>query len=577
MVWRIGLFASLFVTLSTVTFCRAAFADSTYRPNRVTAIEPNVELGKLTFRTSQQSIITAPQIHFLAGNNGETLLLADFPNLFCPFPPQSIKPSKQNLLSSSPGISGINFGQFQSQPLIFRIAVSAKSASTLKEISFTADSGQLVMSWSRAKPLPKSEVPAPAPTKNPGEPIKTTYTDQVRKTAATKSTEPKEQLKLVFSTAQYEDASQMDSVDPNETPPSVPSGLTTSNKMPAPAPPIEMTAGLTENATQAAPPTIQIEKSQNTMALSGTQAPGPTIKVRISNKQRLAPSCFRLHEPERYVVDFDNLPLLGEAELPEVEGGTPFKAMRVGSPEGKPTVSRLVFDLSSKDCFVHSELVNSASQLVLTFSKTGTTALAHRLPGGTHVILDPGHGGSDPGARREGIQEKELTIAIVNALKERLEARGVKVTLTRSDDTYVSLEDRVKLTNSLTPNLFLSVHINSLDSNSDIHGIETYYQTGQSKPFADTVHDCLVNNLEAPDRYVRKARFYVINHTAVPAVLAEVGFISCKEERERLISFDYQDRIARALEQGVILYLVKQNQLAHAGAQAGNTESRQSY
>jgi N-acetylmuramoyl-L-alanine amidase len=92
--------------------------------------------------------------------------------------------------------------------------------------------------------------------------------------------------------------------------------------------------------------------------------------------------------------------------------------------------------------------------------------------------------------------------------------------------------------------------------------------------FADKIHDSLVNNLEVPDRYVRKARFYVINHTSVPAVLAEVGFISCKEERERLISFDYQDRIAKALEQGVILYLVKQNQLAQVGPTTANAQAQ---
>ncbi|PWT97936.1 MAG: hypothetical protein C5B53_07400 [Candidatus Melainabacteria bacterium] len=301
---------------------------------------------------------------------------------------------------------------------------------------------------------------------------------------------------------------------------------------------------------------------------------GNIVRVRISGKQRFKASAFRLHEPERYVVDFENLPLLSEADLPIAQSGAPFKTMRVGSPEGKPTVARLVFDLGSRDCSVHSEMVNSASQLLLTFNKVGNARLAGPLPSGLQVVLDPGHGGSDPGARRNGIEEKELTLSIINTLRQRLEKRGIKVTLTRSDDSFVSLEDRVKLTNTVTPNLFLSVHINSLDGESDIRGIETYYQTGQSKPFADSIHDCLVNNLEVPDRYVRKARFYVINHTAVPAVLAEVGFISCKEERERLISYDYQDRIAKALEQGVILYLVKQNQLAQVEPTTANAQAQ---
>jgi N-acetylmuramoyl-L-alanine amidase len=171
------------------------------------------------------------------------------------------------------------------------------------------------------------------------------------------------------------------------------------------------------------------------------------------------------------------------------------------------------------------------------------------------VVLDAGHGGSDPGAQREGIQEKEITLAIVNRLKNNLEAKGIKVLLTRSDDIFVSLEDRVTLTNQAQPDLFLSVHINALENNSAIHGVETYYKTPQSQALAQSIHDSLVSDLGIPDRLVRKARFYVINHTEVPAVLAEVGFISSQEERAKLISPDYQNQVAQALERGVSQYL----------------------
>ena len=115
----------------------------------------------------------------------------------------------------------------------------------------------------------------------------------------------------------------------------------------------------------------------------------------------------------------------------------------------------------------------------------------------------------------------------------------------------------MRITNSLNPTLFLSVHINAMESANDIHGIETYYQTDQSKLLADAIHERLVAGLEAPDRAIRKARFYVIKNTPVPAVLAEVGFISNKEERDKLISSDYQAKVAEALEQGVMLYLDK--------------------
>jgi hypothetical protein len=107
------------------------------------------------------------------------------------------------------------------------------------------------------------------------------------------------------------------------------------------------------------------------------------------------------------------------------------------------------------------------------------------------------------------------------------------------------------------PSAFVSVHINALESTSDIHGIETYFLTEQSKTLAETIHSNLVNLLAVPDRGIRKARFYVIHHTPVPAILAEVGFISNKDEREKLNSSDYQGKVADALAQGVMLYLGK--------------------
>jgi N-acetylmuramoyl-L-alanine amidase len=200
---------------------------------------------------------------------------------------------------------------------------------------------------------------------------------------------------------------------------------------------------------------------------------------------------------------------------------------------------------------------------------TASLTISKNLAGLT-VVLDPGHGGSDPGAQREGIQEKEITLAIVNILKKFLEDRGIKVLLTRSDDNFVSLEDRVKIANTIEPDLFLSVHINALQNDPDVHGVETYYKTPQSRELAESIHDSLVGYLGIPDRLVRKARFYVINHTDVPAVLAEVGFISSQEERQRLISSDYQDRVATALEHGVILYLAKAKELAQKSESSEN-------
>jgi N-acetylmuramoyl-L-alanine amidase len=252
---------------------------------------------------------------------------------------------------------------------------------------------------------------------------------------------------------------------------------------------------------------------------------------------------------------------LVDAQLPNVQESEFIRSIRVGQPDD-PAKTRLVIDLINEPVAIKEQVQREANLLTIRLSRSlesaDRAAAQVPVPGGTAIVLDAGHGGSDPGAQRGDIQEKEITLAIIEKLRRRLEAKGFRVTLTRGDDTFVSLEDRVRITNNLQPTLFLSVHINAMESANDIHGIETYYQTEQSRALADAIHENLVTRLDAPDRAVRKARFYVINHTPIPAVLAEVGFISNKDEREKLISSDYQNKVASALEQGVMLYLDKQ-------------------
>jgi N-acetylmuramoyl-L-alanine amidase len=287
------------------------------------------------------------------------------------------------------------------------------------------------------------------------------------------------------------------------------------------------------------------------------------LTLKISASSPASFKCFRLNDPERFVVDVtgknpaeSNL----DAPMPLSICDLPMpkelvKELRSGSPDGDNSVMRLVLDLASPEVAVSESGSESNSSLTLTLQLGGPQPSLAVLPQGLAVVLDAGHGGSDPGAQRGDIQEKEITLGIVEKLKQDLEQRGIRVSMTRQDDSFVSLDDRVSITNRLNPNIFLSVHINSLESNNDIHGIETYFHNGSSKELADFIHASLVSDLAAPDRGIRKARFYVINHTPLPAVLAEVGFISNQEERAKLISSDYQRQVASALAEGVILYL----------------------
>ncbi|MFN8555363.1 MAG: N-acetylmuramoyl-L-alanine amidase [Candidatus Obscuribacterales bacterium] len=292
--------------------------------------------------------------------------------------------------------------------------------------------------------------------------------------------------------------------------------------------------------------------------VSDTDSSEPNAAIQLLSERNITYKSFRLHSPERYIIDLEKPPDLDEATVSIFQENSLCRSVRIGMTD-KHTC-RLVFDLTDDSVQVQEKTFEEDGKVLTLkiFSQPASmTTKSNRPLEGVSLVLDAGHGGSDPGAQRGDAREKEMTLGIINQLKKRLEANGAFITMTRSDDTFVSLEDRVKITNLVMPKAFVSVHINALESTNDIKGVETYFQTEQSKPLAEAVHNCLYTSLGVPNRGVRKARFYVINHTTVPAILAEVGYISNKDEREKLISSDYQGKIADALTQGVILYVNK--------------------
>lgn len=304
--------------------------------------------------------------------------------------------------------------------------------------------------------------------------------------------------------------------------------------------------------------TSSAQESSPPVAVDGT---GP-VRVTVTSKTPLVYRTFRLHDPERYVLDIQGWPELAEASVPEPEPNPFVKKVRIGHPEGEPETVRVVLDLIGSEVAVREEASSGNQVFAIILDRAEPLLENLHLPPGMSVVIDAGHGGTDPGAQRGDIKEKDLTLSISDKLRKTLERAGVKVSMTRTEDATVSLEERVSTTNSISPDAFVSVHINSLEANSTIKGIETYYQSEQSQELARSVHQSLVEKLKAPDRSVRKARFYVINHTSVPAVLAEVGFISNKQEREKLISSDYQQEIANGIARGVILYLSRRADIA---------------
>jgi len=194
------------------------------------------------------------------------------------------------------------------------------------------------------------------------------------------------------------------------------------------------------------------------------------------------------------------------------------------------------------------------------------------------VVVDPGHGGQDSGTMKAGVAEKELTLDVARRLERLLHERGVATLLTRSDDTYVTLEGRARMANDQRECVFVSIHFDEA-TRAAATGIETYYAARQislpqrvaswlpflqpaaletssveSQSLAAFIQEALVARTQAVDRGIRAQQFFVIANVRHPAVLVEGGFLTNKEEVSKLANEDYREQIAAAIADGVVRY-----------------------
>lgn len=169
------------------------------------------------------------------------------------------------------------------------------------------------------------------------------------------------------------------------------------------------------------------------------------------------------------------------------------------------------------------------------------------------VVIDAGHGGSDSGAIGGGIYEKDITLDVSERVRDILAKQGFIVQMTRANDSYVSLQDRVAISEKFDPDIFVSIHVNS-SVRPEIKGVETHYYHQESMALAQTVHSSFASAVNSPNRGLFKSKFYVINHTTAPSILVEIGFISNNAERAELVSEKRKQATAKAIADGVQEY-----------------------
>ncbi len=229
------------------------------------------------------------------------------------------------------------------------------------------------------------------------------------------------------------------------------------------------------------------------------------------------------------------------------------------------------------------------------------------------IVIDPGHGGKDPGAvgRKLCVREKDVNLGVALKLKQMLEKElGVKVLLTRPDDRFVSLQERTKFANDAKADLFISLHSNSSKA-MEGKGIEVYYlstakttearavealensvveefEGGKkatakyddlsiilsdilqaehlegSNTLATQIQQNLIAGTKALDRGVKQANFYVLRGAFMPSVLIEMGFLSNPQEEQLLGCDEYQDRMARTILEGIKRFKYRYDKIQNA-------------
>lgn len=180
---------------------------------------------------------------------------------------------------------------------------------------------------------------------------------------------------------------------------------------------------------------------------------------------------------------------------------------------------------------------------------------------GTVIVLDPGHGGKDPGATNGSLYEKTIVLDVTKRVEAYLRSKyNYTVRLTRSTDVYLTLDERVAAAKSLRGDLFVSVHVNAAGS-SAAKGLETYYSSqsahsARSRVLASNIQSNLTGKMSGmSNRGVKTANYYVITYNTMPSALVELGFISSPTDLTYLRSNTSRQQMAEGVAEGIAKYV----------------------
>lgn len=280
------------------------------------------------------------------------------------------------------------------------------------------------------------------------------------------------------------------------------------------------------------------------------------------------PSTFTMAGPDRIVIDlphtafaanFGSMQSLNEQLSGQLDVWSNEKVsqIRYALFSENPSTIRVVMDLTESMSY---RAYNEGSNLIVVDLGSTNPNTGSSMPIGPNgkpvVVIDAGHGDQDPGAMSKNKKrEKDFNLTMALKVEQALSKyQDIEVVLTRSNDTFLALKERVQIAENMNAAAFVSIHANS-SSSATASGTETYYQRSDSKEFANVMHKHFAAATGLPDRGIRYGNFHVIRETSMPAVLLEAGYLSNAKDEAALFSTAFQDRVAKSIADAIAEYL----------------------
>jgi N-acetylmuramoyl-L-alanine amidase len=321
-------------------------------------------------------------------------------------------------------------------------------------------------------------------------------------------------------------------------------GARTPSRMP-PAPPASSDPGAPPTPAPSAPPPLSSSgESLKIMQVRVEQTNGAT-RVLVEGTAAMQYVVRELVDPDRLVVD------IMEAVFIPIKQEVPVNSavvenVRAAQFQADPDIARVVVTLKRKAAYTITADAGGTALVIV---------VADAPLRGHVVVIDPGHGGKDPGAiGPTGLMEKHVTLDIGLRVRRLLVEDGVRVVMTRETDVYIELADRARIARERGGTVFVSLHTNA-NTLAAVNGSETYYLTPLSLSLAQMIQDELARALGLPSRGIKTANFLVLRENTLPSVLVEVAFISHPQEEARLREEAFRDRIAAATARGITRFL----------------------